>query len=129
MESLHLSYAQGSYRGFKKDMPTVTSFHSSAVGREQIGAIMAEYLALERARIYRRLLVTRFGLLALLAIIGTGFQWLPSFASWVCVGVCVVAPIGAWLAELRCDWRLAQRLKDVPGGTTHMVATSSVRKS
>jgi hypothetical protein len=97
-------------------MQTVTSFHSSAVEPHHISAIMAEYLALERARIYRRLFVTRFGLLALfVALIGLGFHWLPRFASWLSVGLCSVAPIWAWLVELRCDWRLARRLREVPG--------------
>ena len=37
-------------------MPTITSFHSSAVEPEELSGIMADYLALERARIFRRLL-------------------------------------------------------------------------
>ena len=45
-------------------MHAVTSFHSSAVTPIRSMAVMSEYLALERARIYRRLFVTRFGLLA-----------------------------------------------------------------
>ncbi len=45
-------------------MHAVTSFHASAVEPGQVSAIMAEYLALERARVYRRLFVTRFALLA-----------------------------------------------------------------
>jgi hypothetical protein len=37
-------------------MPTITSFRSSAVESEDLSGIMADYLALERARIFRRFL-------------------------------------------------------------------------
>jgi hypothetical protein len=104
-------------------MHTVTSFHASAVEPHQIDAMLTEYLALERARLYRRLSVTRFSLLALLvAVIGFHLDWLPHSASFVSIGLCALAPVWAWVAELRCDWRLAQRLKDVPGVTTRVVS-------
>ena len=45
-------------------MHTVVSFHGSAVKPDQLSGIMADYLALERARTFRRLLVKRFGVLA-----------------------------------------------------------------
>jgi hypothetical protein len=96
-------------------MHTVTSFHVSVVEPGHISAIMAEYLALEHARIYRRLCVTRFSLLAAcLALIGFGFHWLTLVASWISVGLCVVAPLWAWVVELRCDWRLARSLEGIP---------------
>ena len=97
-------------------MHTVTSFHSSAVARPQVRAIMAEYLALERARVLRRLLSWRFGLLAAVAaVLGFGFHRLSLFASWLSVGVCILIPLWAWVIELRCDRRLAQRLGQTPG--------------
>ena len=78
---------------------------------------MKEYLALERARVYRRLFVTRFGLLApWVAILGPGLHWLSPFAAWFSAGMCLVIPAWAWVAELRCDWRLARRLKSVAEG-------------
>jgi hypothetical protein len=96
-------------------MHTVASFQSAAVEPHQISAIMGAYLALERARVYRRLSVTRFGLLALvLAVLGFGFHWLPAIASWGSVGLCAVAPTWAWVAELRCDWRLERSLQEIP---------------
>ena len=83
---------------------------------------MAEYLALERARIYRRLCVTRFALLAIiLAIGGFGFQWMPLYGSWFSLGLCFVAPGWAWVAELKCDRRLARQLEQLPGSSTHVV--------
>jgi Flp pilus assembly protein TadB len=96
-------------------MHTLTSFHASAVQPEQLSGIMADYLALERARIFRRLLVLRFGLLALgAAIVGGVLHWLPPSGTWVTVGVFVVPPAWAWIVELRRDRRLARRLEEVP---------------
>jgi hypothetical protein len=103
-------------------MHTVTSFHGSSVPSEQLSALLTEYMALDHARIYRRLLVTRFGVLAFaVGMIGFGFHWLPLVASWVSVAVCTLAPTWAWVAELQCDWRLAKRLSELPDGTTHVV--------
>jgi len=96
-------------------MRIVTSFHASAVEPERISAITAGYLALERARIYRRLFVTRFSVLALVvAIVGFGLHWLPTAGAWAGVVLCSVAPTWAWVAELRCDRRLAQSLEGLP---------------
>ena len=96
-------------------MHTVTSFRASDVESDQVSAIMAEYLALERARTYRRLFVTRCGLLALVvAAGGFGFHWLSAFDSWISVGLCGVAPTWAWLAELRNNRRLARSLDEIP---------------
>ena len=103
-------------------MHSVTSFHASAVEPRQFSAIVAEYLALERARIYRRLFVTRFGVLALvMAIIGFGFHWLPAVASWCSVALCAIAPTWAWVAELRCDRRLARSLAEIPADARHTI--------
>ena len=103
-------------------MHTVRSFHSSTIAPDQVSAVMAGYLALERARIYRRLLVTRFALLAIiLAIAGFGFQWMPLYGSWLTLGLCFVAPLWAWVAELKCGRRLARQLERLPDSSTHVV--------
>ena len=95
-------------------MRTVTSFHASAVEPEHINAITAEYLALERARIHRRLFVARFGLLAfVLVIVGFGLHWLTAAGSSAGVMLCSVPPAWAWVAELRCDRRLARALEGI----------------
>jgi hypothetical protein len=53
-------------------MHTVTSFRASAVSCDELSDSLADCLALDRVRIFRRLLVTRFALLALLAaLVGT----------------------------------------------------------
>jgi Flp pilus assembly protein TadB len=91
------------------------SLHSSAVDRQELSAIMRDYLALERARVYRRLFVRRFGLLAAaVGVAGIGFHWLPPAGSWVSMAICLVAPLWAWIAERRCDRRLTRRLDEVP---------------
>ena len=104
-------------------MHIVTSFHASRVGPDQLTAIVTDYLALERARTYRRRLVMCFGTLALLlGVVGLGFHWLSAYALWVTVTVfCAVPTAAAWLAELRCDRRLARRLTQVPGRTEEVV--------
>ena len=94
-------------------MHTLVSFHSSAVRREQLGAIIADYLALERARHHRRMLVMGFGLLAAL-IIGVGAAGHVLATVWLAALPCLAAPAAAWLIELRYDWRLASRLNRVP---------------
>jgi hypothetical protein len=59
--------------------------------------------------------VTRFGLLACaLAIVGFGLHWLTPAGSWTAVGSCSVAPVWAWVAEFRCDRRLARSLHGLP---------------
>ena len=92
---------------------SMMSFHSSAVRREQLGAIIADYLALERARRYRRAFVAGFGLLAAL-ILGLGMAVHQRSTAWLAAGLCLAAPAWAWAIELRCDWRLAKRLDEVP---------------
>ena len=95
-------------------MHTVTSFHASAVQPDQLSEIMAAYLALDRARISRRLLVKRLGLLAII-LAGVSFLWLSVFALWFSVGLCAVAPAWSWIVELGCEHRLARLLNEIPG--------------
>src|SRR5688572_2697136 len=103
-------------------MPTITSFHGSAVLPEELSGIVADFLALERARIFRRLLVKRFGLLALgVVVVGGVLRVLPPLATWFSLSAFVTPPAWAWIVESRCDRRLARRLEQVPGSVTHEV--------
>jgi Flp pilus assembly protein TadB len=104
-------------------MHTVASFHASAVQPDQLSEIMAAHLALEHARIFRRLLVKRFGVLAVIAA-GVSFLWLSVFAFWFSVALCVVVPAWAWMVELRYERRLARRLDAVPGQAMHPVEST-----
>jgi hypothetical protein len=98
---------------------TVTSFPASAIPRDQLSRILADYLALDRARIFRRLLVTRFGMLSLLAaVLGTVFHAFSPFARWFPIGLFMLPPTWAWVAELRLERRLSRRLDGVDGVVT-----------
>jgi hypothetical protein len=77
----------------------------------ELTEIMTESVALERARIYRRLFVTRCGALAaVIAVTAAAFGRLGTFEVWFSVALCLVAPVWAGVAELRCYRRLARRL-------------------
>jgi Flp pilus assembly protein TadB len=107
-------------------MHTVTSFRAAVVGPEEVTGIMADYLALEQARSVRRLLVVRFGVLAVVAGMAGGVvHWLSPFASWFSVGVFLVPPVSTWIVELRRDHRLARRLDELPKDATHVVLPNS----
>jgi hypothetical protein len=110
-------------------MHSVTSFDGSALRPEELSALVDEYLAVERARIWRRLLTTRFGTLGAL-IVGTGMtlHWLPPLACWVTGGLCGAAPIGALIVELRRDWRLGRHLQAIPGGATYVLPATPSRQ-
>ena len=97
-------------------MQTVSSFHASAVQRGQLNDIAADSLALEGARIVRRLLVKRFTVLAAM-FAGARYMGLPPLASWLSVSVCIAAPVWAWIVEIRYERRLARRIDEVPGAT------------
>jgi len=104
-------------------MQTVTSFQASAVPPDQLSSIVADYLALDRARIFRRLLVIRFGLIALgAALAGAVIHGVPPLARWFTSGLFLVPPVWAWIAELRLERRLSRRLDGVDGAVTHRIA-------
>jgi hypothetical protein len=89
-------------------MPTATSFHAADAQPEQVRAIIADHLALEHIRIFRRLLVQRCGAIALaIAVAGVGLGWLPPFASWFSISIFLGAPVCAWVIELQRQrrWR------------------------
>jgi hypothetical protein len=108
---------------------TITSFHSSSVRPDQLNAIIAEYTALERVRIFRRLFVARFGLLAVaFAAVGAGLGVLPAFATWFSVALCLAPPIAVLMVELRHNRRLARCLAEIPGGVAHEAAPLPCKK-
>jgi Flp pilus assembly protein TadB len=112
-------------------MHIVTSFHASAAQPQQLGAVMADYVALERAQTVRRVLVKRFGILTL-AVGGTAFVWLSTPALWLCVGMCLVVPAAACIVELARERRLTRRLRAIPGNASQVVRSadrSSLRMS
>lgn len=105
-------------------MHTTTSFHASAVEPEQLRGILAEFVALERAKVFRRRLVARFAVLTPIAAV-VSILWLSASALWLSVGICVAVPTWAWTVELGHERRLARRLGAVPSAT-HVVAPADV---
>jgi len=111
-------------------MPTITSFHSSVVEPGDVNGIMADYLALERARRFRGVLVQRCGALAAgIVLLGTVLRILPPIPTWFSLGAFVALPVSAWIVELRRERRLANRLDRVRKGVVHTVVTPAARKS
>jgi hypothetical protein len=95
-------------------MRTVITVKGSAVRPEQLSALLADYLALDRARGVRRLLVTRCGLLALVVVVaGLVIPGLSLLTRWLSVGVLLTPPAWALSTELRLERRLSQRLDRV----------------
>ena len=109
-------------------MHTVASFHGSAVKPDQLSGIVADYLALERARVLRRLLMKRFGVLATI-FAGISFYRLSAFALWFSVGLCMAAPAWAWIVELGCERRLARHLDEVPGRAVQVIDSAASGES
>jgi hypothetical protein len=89
-------------------MQTLVSFRASSVPQEELGRILADYLALDRARILRRLMVPRFGVLALgAAILETLIHGFSVFARSFTVVLCLLPPVWAWIVELARERRLS----------------------
>jgi hypothetical protein len=109
-------------------METVTSFRASAVPPAELRGIISDYLELERARTFRRLLVVRFGLLTLVATAAGIWHWLSPVESSVGTAVFLVPPAWAYVVEWRRARQLAARLDEVPDAVTHDVRSDSVRK-
>jgi len=92
-------------------MSTVANVSPSPVQPEQINALMAECMALEQLRVFRRLLVMRCGgIAATLAVGGPLLGLLHSFAYWLSMGMFVLAPAGAWIAERRRERGLSEKV-------------------
>jgi hypothetical protein len=95
-------------------MQTITEFAASAVPPDRLRDILADYIALDRARSFRRLLVLRCGLLALLAsVIGGTLGGFSPFERWFAIAVFLVPPAWAWIAERRLAGRLARDLDGI----------------
>ena len=98
-------------------MHTVTSFEADALAAGDLSAIIADYLALERLRIFRRLLVIRFGILTAV-VAAAGWLWLPIVAMCLAAGLCVVPPLYVLMLEVTRELRLAGRLEQIPNQRT-----------
>src|SRR5688572_14113173 len=114
-------------------MQHFTSVHASSTSPAELNVILADYLALDRARIFRRLFVVRFGLLAAAAIlVDVVLPNLPAIARWFPPALCLAFPAAAWICEWRLARRLSQQLDTVNGRSDALSRTQLapfVRKS
>ena len=95
-------------------MDAVSSFRGSAVSGEDLSAIVADHIALERVRLFRRALVPRCGGLVLLAIVfDLMVHNLSAMARWAPLAMFATPPTWAWIVELRLKYRLASKLDAV----------------
>jgi len=95
-------------------MEMVTWVRSTDVPNDALGPLLSDYLALDRLRSFRRLLLVRCGSLALAtAVLGPLVGWLSAVARSVMVAVFLVPPAWAWILERRADIRLSERLRSV----------------
>ena len=105
-------------------MHTVTSFDARAVPPEELSAIVEDYLALERLRIFRRLFLTRFGILTAL-VTTAGWLWLSTAATYVAAGLCLTPPLYVLMLEVARERRLARRLEHIPDQRTDVVRAAN----
>ncbi len=100
----------------------MTTFHGSAVRQDELSDLIAEYLALERLRAFRRMLAARFGFLSLAVLVaGAGLDWLPAVAWLVSIALFLAAPLWMWIVEVRRERHLDLRLKSIDGATTDVI--------
>ena len=99
-------------------MDTLTWFHSTAVPRDKLAPLLSDYLALDRLRTVRRLLLVRCGALALMAaVIGPLVGWLSALGRSLVVALFLLPPAWAWILERRADLRLSNRLRSIEAST------------
>lgn len=97
-------------------MYKVMSFRASGIPREQLGPILGDYLALDRARILRRLVMVRCGVLAVAAgTLESAIHGFSPIARVLTVGLCLVPPACAWGVELGRSRRLMRASRDLGG--------------
>jgi hypothetical protein len=110
------------------NMQMLVSLPASGIPAQELGRILSDYLALDRARIVRRLMVARFGLLSLLAaLLETVFRGFSPVARVFTVALCLVPPIWAWIVELGRERRLSRRIEAVDGAVTHKFVARTER--
>jgi hypothetical protein len=103
-------------------MASFTSFNAADLTPQGTVEVLRDYLALDRARFWRRLLVGRFGLLALTVfVVGRVIPGLSAYGRWGPVLLFLVPPAWAWLAELRLTLSLSHRLPASASASSYTV--------
>jgi len=81
------------------------------VEADQLNAVMADCMALEHVRVFRKLLVKRCGVITLvISVSGVLLGLLHSFAYWFSMGIFVLTPAGAWIVERRQERGLRKKV-------------------
>ena len=79
--------------------------------KDELGGLLSDYLALDEARVFRRLFVTRCGTIAVVAaVIGLFVPALPTTARWFPAALFLVPPVWSCVAVFRLERRLSSRL-------------------
>ncbi len=95
-------------------MRTFTSLNASDIPPDRLKRILADYIALEEAQIFRRLVLRRCGLLSLVAAVLASMTHAFSGAVWALIITLPLAvPAVAWIAEVRIELRLSRALSDI----------------
>lgn len=102
-------------------MREFTSISSTTGQAAALSAVLAEYLALERTRAYRRRLMKWYGIVALFFMVAAAASQL----LWLSLGAiaCLLPPAVVWVVELQREHYLASRLES-SGITIHGGATA-----
>ena len=109
-------------------MQTVISVPASTISPEELSRILADYLALDRVRIYRRLLLARFGLLAVLAaLLETSFRGFSPLVRLFTVALCLFPPAWARIIEFAHERRLSRRIEAFDARVTRNFVPPSER--
>jgi hypothetical protein len=97
-------------------MDVVTQFHSCALNPEELNQVLADYVALERVRVFRRLLLRRCGALSLaVLLVGATLHWISPVATAASIALFLIPPVWACVAEFQIDRALGRRLDAIPG--------------
>ena len=92
-----------------------TSFGASDLPPERLSRVLADYVALEQAQIFRRLLIRRCGTLALSAAVVAGLTHVLPRLDWaIIITLLLAGPALAWISETRIERRLLRALDDLP---------------
>ena len=81
-------------------MHVSTSIGASDLAAERLNRVLADYVALEQAQIFRRLLMRRCGALSLsAAVVARLTHVLPRMDWAIIIALLLAGPVWAWIAE------------------------------
>jgi hypothetical protein len=96
-------------------MHVFTSIGASDVAPERLNRVLADYVALEQAQIFRRSLMRRCRALSLsAAVVASLTQVLPRMDWAIIIAMILAGPAWAWIAATRIERRQLRALDDIP---------------